>query len=84
MLRIDQDRLMSLPQRTLDLLLKTLPVLHELQYLRQSKFISIIRSMDTDVVIVGGGPSGLVLGLFLAEYRVKVSLYFYVEERTTE
>jgi ribulose 1,5-bisphosphate synthetase/thiazole synthase len=30
--------------------------------------------MDTDVVIVGGGPSGLVLGLFLAEYRVKVSI----------
>jgi 2-polyprenyl-6-methoxyphenol hydroxylase-like FAD-dependent oxidoreductase len=30
--------------------------------------------MDTEVVIVGGGPSGLVLGLFLAEYRVKVSV----------
>ncbi|KAJ5698333.1 hypothetical protein N7462_000338 [Penicillium macrosclerotiorum] len=27
--------------------------------------------MDTNVVIVGAGPSGLVLGLFLAQYQVK-------------
>lgn len=38
-------------------------------------------SMDTDVVIVGGGPSGLVLGLFLAEYRVKAS-FGYLYQRT--
>lgn len=27
---------------------------------------------ETDVVIVGAGPSGLVLGLLLAQYEVKV------------
>lgn len=37
--------------------------------------------MDTEVIIVGGGPSGLVLGLFLAQYKVKVSLDSQINER---
>lgn len=40
--------------------------------------------MDTDVVIVGGGPSGLVLGLFLAEYRVKVSTNRAIQKQSVE
>ena len=39
-------------------------------------------SMDTEVVVVGGGPSGLVLGLFLAQYEVKVSLDSQINEQT--
>lgn len=28
--------------------------------------------MSVDVVIIGGGLSGLVLGLFLASYKIKI------------
>ncbi|GKZ33621.1 hypothetical protein AbraIFM66950_003530 [Aspergillus brasiliensis] len=40
--------------------------------------------MDTDVVIVGGGPSGLVLGLFLAQYQVKSIILEKKREVTTD
>ncbi|KAL2855330.1 hypothetical protein BJY01DRAFT_243298 [Aspergillus pseudoustus] len=40
--------------------------------------------MDTDVVIVGGGPSGLVLGLFLAQYQVKSIILEKEDEVTTD
>ncbi|KAL4816724.1 hypothetical protein BDW67DRAFT_175337 [Aspergillus spinulosporus] len=40
--------------------------------------------MDTDVVIVGGGPSGLVLGLFLAQYQVKSIILEKEGEVTTD
>jgi len=35
----------------------------------------LINSLDTDVAIVGGGPSGLVAGYFLAKAGKKVVLY---------
>ncbi|KAL3466165.1 hypothetical protein BJX64DRAFT_284744 [Aspergillus heterothallicus] len=40
--------------------------------------------MDTDVVIVGGGPSGLVLGLFLAQYQVKSIILEKERDVTTD
>ncbi|KAL3433958.1 hypothetical protein BDV09DRAFT_205066 [Aspergillus tetrazonus] len=40
--------------------------------------------MDTDVIIIGGGPSGLVLGLFLAQYRVKSIILEKEGEVTTD
>ncbi|KAL5366660.1 hypothetical protein BJX96DRAFT_182967 [Aspergillus floccosus] len=40
--------------------------------------------MDTDVVIVGGGPSGLVLGLCLAQYQVKSIILEKEREVTTD
>ncbi|EED13286.1 monooxygenase, putative [Talaromyces stipitatus ATCC 10500] len=40
-------------------------------------------SIDTDVIIVGGGPSGLVLGLFLAEYEIK-SIILEKDEEITQ
>lgn len=32
-------------------------------------------NMTTEVLIVGGGPSGLTLGLFLADHGIKVCFF---------
>jgi sulfide-dependent adenosine diphosphate thiazole synthase len=38
-------------------------------------FQKLTAHLDTDIAVVGGGPSGLVAGYFLAKAGRKVSLY---------
>ncbi len=38
-------------------------------------FEKLTRNLETDVAVVGGGPSGLVAGYYLAKAGLKVSLY---------